>query len=77
MPQSQGGPRGINFSLSRAVVENGPDKLKLIPQGRQHPRRLRHHGSATLTFAVGSIWPFVFNEETPEVYTTNAALPAA
>jgi len=30
-----------------------------------------------LTFAVGSIWPFVFNEETPEVHTTNAALPAA
>jgi DNA polymerase-3 subunit alpha len=32
-------PRGgISFSLSRAVVENGPDKLKLIPQGdQQHP----------------------------------------
>ena len=30
--QSPGGPRGISFSLSRAVVENGPDKLKLIPQ---------------------------------------------
>ena len=37
MPQSLGGPRGISFSLSRAVVENGPDNLKLIPQGRQHP----------------------------------------
>ena len=32
-----GGPRGISFSLSRAVVENGPDKLKLIPQRSQHP----------------------------------------
>ena len=30
-----------------------------------------------LTFAVGSIWPFVFNGQPPEVYTTNAALPAA
>jgi hypothetical protein len=37
MPQSPGGPRGISFSLSRAVVENGPDKLKLIPQGIRHP----------------------------------------
>ena len=37
MPQSPGAPRGISFSLSRAVVENGPDKLKLIPQGSQHP----------------------------------------
>jgi hypothetical protein len=27
MPQSPGAPRGISFSLSRAVVENGPDKL--------------------------------------------------
>ena len=35
MPQSLGGPRGISFSLSRAVVENGPDMLKLIPQGSQ------------------------------------------
>jgi hypothetical protein len=25
----------MSFSLSRAVVENGPDKLKLIPQGIQ------------------------------------------
>jgi hypothetical protein len=36
MPQSPGGPGGISFSMSRAVVENGPDKLKLIPQGIQH-----------------------------------------
>ena len=36
MPQSPGDPRGISFSLSRAVVENGSDKLKLIPQGIQH-----------------------------------------
>jgi len=35
-PQSPGGPRGISFSLSRAVVQNGPDKLKLVPQGVQH-----------------------------------------
>ena len=36
MPQSPGIPGGISFSLSRAVVENGPDKLKLIPQGVQY-----------------------------------------
>jgi len=36
MPQSPGVPGGISFSLSRAVVESGPDKLKLIPQGVQH-----------------------------------------
>jgi len=33
--------------------------------------------AGSLTFAVESTWPFIFNEETPEVYTTNAALPAA
>ena len=38
MPQSPGFPRGISFSLSRAVAGNGPDKLKLIPQGIQDPR---------------------------------------
>ena len=27
---------GTSFSLSRAVAGNGPDKLKLIPQGIQH-----------------------------------------
>jgi len=36
MPQSPGIPGGISFSLSRAAVENGPDKLKLIPQGVQY-----------------------------------------
>jgi len=35
--QSPGVPGGISFSLSRAVFENGPDKLKLVPQGVQHP----------------------------------------
>jgi len=54
--------------LRHARVHAGPESiLNLLPA------RFR----ATLTFAVGSIWPFVFNEETPEVYTTNAALPAA
>jgi len=33
---SLGDPRGISFSLSPAAVDNGPDKLKLIPQGIQH-----------------------------------------
>ena len=37
MPQSPGVPGGISFSLSRVAVDNGPDKLKLIPQGYQHP----------------------------------------
>jgi len=55
MPQSLGAPGGISFSLSGAVVENGPDKLKLIPQGIQQPpetelpspglKRLPRHGS--------------------------------
>ena len=31
-----GAPGGISFSLSRAGVENGPDKLKLILQGTPH-----------------------------------------
>jgi len=35
MPQSPGTPGGISFSLSRAVVDSGPDKLKLIPHGAQ------------------------------------------
>ena len=35
MPQSPGVPGGTRFGLSRAAVENGPDKLKLIPQGVQ------------------------------------------
>jgi len=37
MPQSPGAPGGISFSLSRGVVENAPDKLKLIPQGVKRP----------------------------------------
>ena len=36
MPQSPGVSGGISFGLSRAVVENGPDKLKLIPRGVQY-----------------------------------------
>jgi len=36
MPQSPGTPDGMSFSLSGAVADNGPDKLKLIPQGNQH-----------------------------------------
>ena len=36
MPQSPGTPGGISFSLSRAEFEDGPDKLKLIPQGAQY-----------------------------------------
>jgi len=34
--------------LSRAVVENGPDKLKLIPQGSQHPPETEALRAATL-----------------------------
>ena len=37
MPQSRGATGGISFSLSRAVSENGPDKLKHIPHGDEHP----------------------------------------
>ena len=38
-PRSPGAPGGISFSLSRGGSENGPDKLKLIPQGdQQHPQ---------------------------------------
>jgi hypothetical protein len=36
MPQSPGSPGGISFRLSRAEFEDGPDKLKLIPQGAQY-----------------------------------------
>jgi len=60
MPQSLGDPRGISFSLSRAVVENGPDKLKLIPQGRQHPpetEALLKCRAISLLLLLGSAWP--------------------
>jgi len=36
MPQSPGASGRISVSLYGAVVENGPDKLKLIPQGVQY-----------------------------------------
>ena len=37
LPLRAAPPCGISFSLSGAVVENGPDKLKLISQSAQHP----------------------------------------
>ena len=55
MPQSPGVPGGVRFSLSRGVVERGPDKLKLIPQGVQYlpeTEALRDFSDLTVTARV-------------------------